>query len=172
MTNFLSVAPRVFPRTDYRTWNLFVIAGLWLHLLFVCLSGDLTRNYFFVDSRMCSRVVLFFCVCRFFNRRDRRLNLKANLHVSSEPPRTASENSFTAEGCALFQSALGFPHFAWRYTITFLFSHHRRYSLTLARVCRGEMILNRWPLKTIPQWLRRASFAPDHVMISVFWLET
>lgn len=50
----------------------------------------------FVDSRMCSRVVLF-CVCRFFCRWDWRLNLKANLQVSSEPPRTANENSFVAE---------------------------------------------------------------------------
>lgn len=109
MTNFLYVAPRVFPRADYRTWNLFVIAGLWLHLLFVCLSGDLTRIFFFLWIPECVPALCYFFVCRFFYRWDWRLNLKANLQVSSEPPRTATEKELCGRRVRSVPVSSGFP---------------------------------------------------------------
>ena len=47
---------------------MFVIVGLWLHLLFVCLSGDLVKNYFSGFQNVFAGFLLdwFFCLFFFF----------------------------------------------------------------------------------------------------------
>lgn len=45
-----------FPCANYRMRNVFVSFGLWLHLLSVCLTGDITRNYFlWIWKCVCTR---------------------------------------------------------------------------------------------------------------------
>lgn len=57
-----SLSLHVFPCANYRIWSVFVSFGLWLHLLSVCLTGDITRNYFggFGNVFARSRTLLFF----------------------------------------------------------------------------------------------------------------
>lgn len=50
----------VFPRANYRIWNVFVSFGLWLHLLSVCVNGDITRNNFCGFENVCTLMYVFF----------------------------------------------------------------------------------------------------------------
>lgn len=172
MTGFLSVASRVFPRTDYRMWNVFVIVGLWLHLLFVCLSGDLARNYFCGFQNVFAWDIFFFFVKSVF--KVKMLNFKW-VHGYFL---TVAKNSFVAVRCALFQSAQEVPHFTYHY-VSVLSSQSASSNVSMCLPVFDLFVVHRdkWSWTDV-QWRPPSVIAARlicyriKVAISVFWLET
>lgn len=134
---FLSVTLHVFPCANYRIWNVFVSFSLWLHLLSVCLSTDITKMILVcVCVWMClyaHLVVLLWSGC---------LKLKANLLV------TEGKQLLYNRTLCLFHSSAGFP------SACLEMYHHISFCKSLLILAlfikdRGEIILNPCILKSL-----------------------